>query len=359
MTLSPCLYCQQIEVPRTREHVLQAAFGASATLPSEVCAECNSAFSPLDKAFLEAVQFYHLGENMLRGLGLGRAVLQDGTAVNARHRADGNGEFLPQLYEVTPTEWRFLGHRESDFHTMLRELAEPAALQIKCEAVRPDEGTPRLTIVRSAPGVYLIQGSSADLLERFAGQCRSNGFRPDWCGEPFEHSSHESPAIKFDTSLALEPFSRAMAKVALNFVCYRLGAAIAGRPEFDAVRRYARYGDGHFADFVVPTVLNHTLGDCLAGFVTPEHRAALYLMGSTADGNREAVFLGIGGKTVGRVDITRDRSGLPPGTWLLTRFHKAQGGVEDLTLPDDMPRALLNPEVFGLQDIWPLGGARR
>lgn len=349
---APCLYCRRVDVPRTKEHVLQDAFAAVAILPTEVCAECNNGFSAIDKSFVDAVHFHYTGQNMLRQLGNGRAVLENGVAVAARYRANGNGEFPPQLYEATPTTWKFLGHREADFHAMLRELRAPEALQVK-SAVLTGDGIPRLAILRSSPNVYLVQGVEAVTVEQFAQRIRSEGFKPDWFNESFSHGRTENPAITFDTSLKLEPFCRAMAKVALNFVCYRLGIDTALRPAFDAVRRYARYGEGHFMDFAVPTLLNHDLSDSLQAFVTEHHHACFLVKGGADEGPREALLLAIRGKTIGRLDLTRGNPGLTQGTWLLSRFDEDQRSVEDLTLPKDMLRALLNPAALGLEHLWP------
>lgn len=351
--LRPCLYCRRLDVPRTKEHVLQDAFGAVAILPTEVCAECNNGFSAIDKSFVDAVHFHYTGQNMLRQLGNGRAVLEDGVAVTARYRADGNGEFPPQLYEATPTTWRFLGHREDDFHAMLRELKSPGALQVK-SAVVTGAGVPRLAILRSSPNVYLVQGVEATAVTQFAERVRREGFKPDWFNEPFSTQTTENPAITFDTSLKLEPLCRAMAKVALNFVCYRQGIEAALHPAFDAVRRYARYGEGHFMDFAVPTLLNHDLSDSLQAFVTERHHACYLMKASSDEGPREALFIAIRGKTIGRLDLTRRSAGLPRGTWLLSRFDEEQCSVEDLTLPRDMLRAIVNPAALGLEHMWPL-----
>lgn len=349
---APCLYCRRVNVPRTKEHVLQAAFGAVATLPTEVCADCNNGFSVIDKSFVDAVHFYFTGENMLRQLGNGRAVLESGVAVTARYRPDGTGEFPPQLYETASATWGFLGHREADFHAMLRELKDPAALQIKTEVVI-GEGVPRLAILRSAPNVYLVQGVATAAVEQLASYIRAEGFKPDWFNESSTQGSSENPAITFDTSLKLEPFCRAMAKVALNFVCYRLGIETALLPAFDTVRRYARYGEGHFKDFAVPTLLNHDLSGSLQAFVTERHHACFLVTGDAEQGHREALFIAIRGKTVGRLDLTRGNAGLPRGAWLLSRFDEEQRSVEDLTLPQDMLRAVLAPAVLGLAHLWP------
>src|SRR5690606_31828365 len=126
----PCIYCRRLDVPRTKEHVLQRAFGGSATLPTQVCADCNSAFSKIDKVFVEIVDFYHRGRNLLRGLGFGRHVLDDGTIVNAVVDGKGTVTFPPQFFEVSGSEWRFFGSSEQERERMFEELARPSALTV-------------------------------------------------------------------------------------------------------------------------------------------------------------------------------------------------------------------------------------
>jgi hypothetical protein len=347
---APCLYCRRTDVRRTSEHVLQQAFGAAAELAHEVCGDCNAAFSPIDKSFVEGVRFYYTGEDMLRFLRSPRTSLPDGTMVNVRLQRDGTGWFPPQLYAKSPTQWRFLGAAEGDLHVMLHELSQPALLKLKSEVVEPGDNVPLVTIVRSAPFVYSIQGTDAARVERLLSLARTEGLHHEWIGESRSPSDGSTPPITFDASLALGPFCRAMAKVALNFVCYRLGARVALQPEFDAVRRFARYGEGTFADFVVPTLLNHDLSEAAAAFVGPEHSALSLL--AAPEVKRESVLLAIHGKTIGKVDLTRGTPALPPGIWLLTRFADSEPRVDDMTLPDEMVRAVLNPAAVGLRDAW-------
>jgi len=333
--------------------VLQAAFGAVATLPAEVCAECNAAFSAIDKEFVEAVNFYHLGKNMFRGLGFG-TTMHDGHRVLARMRSDGLGEYPPQLYEVGPKEWRCLGHSVEQSQWMFAELAEPATLQINESVVLCEEGTPRLAIIRSKPRTYLVRGFEAASVAKLASQLRTSGLQPDWLANPTNGSSEEPPApISYPTALHFEPYCRALAKVALNYVCHRLGAETALKPEFDELRNFARKGGSPF-DHVLPALLNHSIEDSGAAYFASHHHGLLLVKIGTDDGEREAVFVVLGGKTVARVDLTRGRGGLPEDTWiLLSRFDADQRAVDHFTLPNDMPRALINPGAFGLQDIWP------
>lgn len=340
-------------VPRTREHVLQAAFGAVATLATEVCADCNASFSAIDKEFVDAVNFYHLGKNMLRGLGFG-TTMHDGHRVLARMRSDGLGEFPPQLFEVKPNEWRFLGHSEEQAQKMFAELGDPTTLQISESIVPSEEGTPRLAIVRSKPRTYLVRGADAGSVANLARRLRTQGLQPDWVGTPQGGTSDDSPPpINYPTALHFEPYCRALAKVALNFVCYRFGAVTALKSEFDELRTFARSGGNPFGH-VLPTLLNHSIEDSGAAYFAPRHHGLLLVKIGADEREREAVFVVLGGKTVARVDLTRGGGGLPRNAWiLLSRFDAEQRTADDFTLPGDMPRAMINPGADGLQDIWP------
>lgn len=351
MTLPPCIYCRRLEVPRTKEHVLQAALGAKAVLQDQVCGDCNSAFSAIDKSFLDALAFYSTGRNYFQSLGLGEMESSDGTLVVVRVLPNGRAFFPPQIYRSETTgDFKLQGSAEEDIDKLRSELAEPLTLKVSKEVAEAKKGRPMVAIIRSAPRTYLVRGTSAEEVDRFATELRTVGL-------PFTEVSGERRAgpqvptpVTYQTALRLDPYCRAMCKIALNYVCYRLGPEVTLREAFDAVRAFARHGSGHFADFVVPTVLNHEIKDSLDAFTRAEHHG-LFL---TCTNEVEAVLIGIEGRCVGRVDLTKGgRSGLPRGTSLLTRFDWQTGTTQDLTLPEDMPRALLNPEVFGLGDIWP------
>jgi len=331
--------------------VLQAALGAKAVLGNQVCGDCNSAFSSIDKSFLDALGFYSTGGNYFQSLGLGEMEGSDGTLVVARVLPNGSAFFPPQIYTSAEAgEFKVQCSVAEDIDRLHRELAEPLTLKVSTEVVSVKKGRPAVAIIRAAPRKYLVRGTNAKEVERFANELRTVGL-------PFAETFGERQArpiaptpVTYETALKLDPYCRAMCKVALNYVCHRLGPEIALMAEFDAVRAFARHGTGHFADFVVPTLLNHELQDSLDAFTRQEHHG-LFL---THSDEVEAMFIGIEGKCVGRVDLTKGgRSGLPRGTWLLTRFDWKAGTTQDFSLPQDMPRALLNPEVLGLGDIWP------
>lgn len=359
MTRMPCIYCGQIDVPRNEEHVLQKHFGTEARLRHEVCEGCNSAFSPIDKHFIEAVQFFHTGKRVARLLGLGAVRSKEGPTLVARRRKDGLGAFLSQLVEIDGSQWRFVGANRADgadradLERMLQELSDPQNLTIRSNLVSPAEGWPRLAIIRSGLRTYLVQGSDADLVRRFCEMLGKVGFKPNSIGERGSISVHHGEPIEFRRPLRLDLFSRAMAKIALNFTCYRLGAETVLRPEFDGVRRFARYGTGHWFDWVCPTLLNHDLEGVGAPFFSSEDHGIILLKTARDHGGKAGVFVVIEGKAVGRVSLDQGRDVLPDGTWLLTRFTPMRHSCEDYMLPNDLPRAVINPVELGMQDVWP------
>ena len=353
MTLLPCIYCRRTEVPRTKEHVLQHALGASATLPTAVCDECNNAFSPIDKYFVEALPFYHTGgKKMLRGLGLGRMALEDGVSVNVLYRS-GGAVFPPQLVGAPGTNWRYVGSGGQDYDAMARELRNPADITIESMVVPQDDGVPELTILRSSPNTYLVQGWDEKSLNRTCEGLRANGLHLTTDEGPASRDDIAGTA-HFPTSLKLAPYCRAMAKIALNYVCYRCGAETALRSEFDNIRGFARYGQGHPFDFVVPTVLNMSLADSYAAFFRDEHHGLVLFKVQKETKWHEGVAVVVSGRVAGRVDLLSQGKGLPDDTWiLLSRFTPESRAVVDFTLREDMHRAVVNPAALGLQDEWP------
>jgi hypothetical protein len=220
--VTPCIYCRRIDVPRNEEHVLQHAFGATAVLDDAVCADCNGAFSALDKDFVDAVDFFHLGKNMRRPLGLGLAAGPDGLALRTRLRSDGFAERAPQVYKAGPNEWRFIVTDHKTFEVMVAELADPGSLVVTPRLVPADGTRPPLSIVRSSPGTYLVEGTDERRLAELCTEMKAHGLKIARTEAPVvEEIPGHGPPITYNLCLDLARFGRAMAKVALNFVCYR------------------------------------------------------------------------------------------------------------------------------------------
>ena len=86
----------------------------------------------------------------------------------------------------------------------------------------------------------------------------------------------------FDNVLA-----RALAKIGFNYFAKTQGAELALRPEFDAVRRFVRYGEGAPPDFVVFGP-GPVIRDPLSGEPLPP-RGHVITAGWDADGKPELI----------------------------------------------------------------------
>src|SRR5690606_280274 len=95
------------------------------------------------------------------------------------------------------------------------------------------------------------------------------------------------------------------------------------------------------------------LGDSLAPFLGGEQHGLALVTAEVQGKVRESVLVALSGKTVGRVDLTKGNPGLPEGTWVLTRFDGEERSFTDFALPDDILRAVVDPEPLGLAHIWP------
>ena len=343
--IPPCIHCRRPDGPRTIEHVLQHALGAVATLPREVCDECNNAFSPIDKQFIDAVDFYHLGRNMRRHLSKGRVTDEDGRLL-AVNLGDGEATFPAQLHEDANSAWTLIATSEEEKERFLREISTPGSAKVKA---RVDPQLPRIVIVRSAPNVFLVEGPDPVRVDRICSEVKTTGLQRAW-EKPSEPGSDLAGAsIQYRTSLKLEPFSRAMAKIALNFVCYRLGAETALRSEFDGLRSFARNGTGMWSDYVVPALLSGGDDDAAARWVNGFQHVLILTRTLPAQGDRYVLMIVLGGRYIGRVYMTAPgRSGLPQGTWRLSRFDPAERTVANFVLPADILQAVANPAAIGV-----------
>ena len=297
------------------------------------------------------MNFWHLGQMMLRPLGLGRAVESNGIGVWTRLRPDGFAEQPPQLYEDGPNQWNFVGGSEAVFRQTITELADPKSLTITERVVvgRSNARSPCDPAIRK-PGVYLVEGVDPQRVAILCNELRQRGLQAGSVGIPRAIERDGSgPAINYDLSLDLRQFGRAMAKVAFNFVCYRFGASVALSPSFDAIRAFARFGEGDLWAFVKPSLLMGGENNAVSSFITGKQHLLMLMRTGSEAGAHQAVFIVIGGKFIGTVDLQPTGDGLPPGTWILSRCDSEKHSWEDMRLPDDAPRAFTNPAAIGME----------
>ena len=353
MTGAPCIFCRAEGVTRTREHVVQAALGGSLTLPNEVCADCNATFSPLDKDLVEHVNLFALGRvSSLLGLGL-QEDPDAGVRLTARLGMKGDEKGLaaapPQFFRHPDGSWHFRGPSVEALQAMTRELATPQSSVTETVDGDEDGRAPSaLAVVRTAPKRFLVRGSIASEVQALARRVRDQGLQLEFTGEVNEWVPPAQVApINIKTSFPVGSIARCLAKMALEYVCSLFGTGVALDPAFDRVRRFARYGEGSFVDFVTPALLNHTQQDAVRGYAHPTRHTLVLNQIEKESLYRVAVWVILHGKAMGLVRLAATPAPLLPlGTWRVTYLDHAQRSFEHLTVPDDGLRCFVNIEAI-------------
>lgn len=349
----PCIFCRAVDVERTREHVVQAALGGSLTLPTEVCADCNAAFSPLDKDLIEHVKLFALGrvDSLLR-LGLQE---DPGAGVRLTARLGMKGDEtglavgLPQLFRSLDGAWHFHGPSVDALQRMARELSTPVVNVSEAVDVEEDGQAPvALAVVRTARRTFLVRGSDPAEVRTLAKTLREKGLQVSAPGEVKEWQPPPKVApITVKSSFPVGSISRCLAKMSLNYVCSLFGTSVALNPAFDRLRKFARYGETSFIDFVTPALLDHTQQDAVRGYAHPTRHAVVLNQIEKDDRYWVAVQILLHGTAMGIVRLAATPGPiLPPGTWRVTYFDHAVKSFEHLKVPDDGLRCFVNIEAL-------------
>lgn len=341
-----CIYCGRHDGPRSREHVLQDAFGASAILLVEVCEDCNNAFSGVDKYFIDAVLRWHIQQHSPGLLGVGNVHQRDDPALAVRIAHDGSGYTLPQLVISRRGVWSFHGPSESIFDRMMDELKTPGEV-ILSSRILSDADMPCCRVIRSAPKTYLVEGTDGEIVTQMLDGIRTRGIVLAWKSAATESHIDSQHEIVFNFSIDLDLMCRAMAKIALNFLCFRLGHQAAVSRALDGLREYARHGTGEGFEYVTPALLAGQLRDSVP-FAT-SHQHALML--STDEQGALHATIDLYGKPIGVVCLaprTSELECVPCDTWLVTRFDSIAKSYNNLKLPHDLGSAIVNPQALGM-----------
>jgi hypothetical protein len=352
MTEAPCIYCRELDVPRTEEHVLQDAFQRSLTLPTEVCGSCNSYFSVSDQHLVEYANVF-IRSQVLKLFGLG---LQEdpttGVRLSSRVVMKGPQKGLvaatPQMFRHPDGTWQFRGKSVNLLQQMMKELASPTE-KVK-EQVGPSEpGKPpvALAVVRTAEKTFLVRGENQQEVSELAAKLRSAGLPVVFSGTVSEWvPPPKPPSVVTTNQIPVGSISRSLAKVALNYVCSLFGTDVALDPAFDGLRRFARYGEGSFLDFVSPAMLDEEQRDAPNPFLHPDRHALVLIQPPDGAMYRLGVQVMLYGKPVGMVRMSRTAQPiLPLGTWRVTYFDHVKKTVEHLRIPDDGFRCFVNIEA--------------
>jgi hypothetical protein len=328
--------------------VLQAALGGSLTLPTEVCDECNAAFSPLDQDLVNFADIFIRGR-VTKLLGLGLQEDPSGVLISARHGLKGPEQglavTLPQAFRLPDGTWAFRAGSRAALDAMFQELATPAR-DVSTDVVPPVAGAvpAALAVVRTGPSKFLVRGSNATDVDGLRRRLQEEGLKTTYVGDAQEWIPPDrvSPInIRFE--IPVTRLARVLAKVALNYVCSLFGPQTVLRAEFDPIRRFARYGEGAFVDFVSLAILDHEQREEPNPFAHPARHALVLLEAPTESIYRAGVKVVLYGRAVAFVHLGSSLAPLlPPGTWRVTYFHHQQKTFEHLRVPVDGLRCFVN-----------------
>jgi len=355
----PCIFCRELDVPRTTEHVLQKALNAASTLPTAVCGgasgRCNDAFSPIDKTFVDFVLSYHTG-SVARLLRQGFHRDPGSDLVLAARIADGLLTFAPQIFRRKNGVWTYYGPPHVDPAILFAELGDPGTISLSTKVAASAEGEVALAVIRSSAGNYLVQGPSPDSVASLESAIHAGMFAQAVSLNRGSDERTDPPgAVEYQLNIDLGAVARASAKIALNFVCKHFGAETALKAAFDPLRRFARYGEGTWHEFVTPTLLNGNLAAAAPGFAAADRHTIMLQQVPLGGGFQIVVPIFVSGELVAKVLLLPTPIGeplLPLGTWRVSYFYPESRTVDDFCVPEDGFKCFANPEAVGIPASW-------
>ena len=266
----PCLYCGDAALPKSREHVLQAAFGTTLTLDDDVCERCNvQTFSPLDTSLVQFVRSLachgHPDVTPSQRLFQGPAnILRDDVnSVWTSVRLDQRIRPSPfeQMIQLGGGRWHVVldpnrrGSDEERLRRFLEELRVADAPTITTLVIPDAEPPVESAVIRSAPGRFVVRGSSEQAAQELRskiveGKLAPQGWQP--FADPVTSRTQPGP-IRVRAFIPHGQIQRAIAKTAMNFVCHVLGPEIARQRRFYGIREFAvtEYADDRPSPVVI------------------------------------------------------------------------------------------------------------
>jgi len=238
-----CIYCLE-DKPRAqfnREHVIQEGFGrfrGALTLKQMVCRVCNQHFGDtidreLQREGAEGLERYRWGAKSPSEIGHFRYT-------NLTLRAKDAGDFADARFELRP------GNKPDD---MVARLIPTVAFAKKDGTgfVEYTESQLKAEEWRQNPEIDWAKGvkafASGDELDRLIRLLEGQGVRPTLVRRfalPFKHGQEITVQQTFTIT---DGMSRALAKIAFNYLAHREKPELVLRPAFDVVRRFVRYGE--------------------------------------------------------------------------------------------------------------------
>lgn len=265
LAAKPCLYCGDTSAMKTDEHVVQEALGGSVVLADEACGPCNTkVFSPLDGHLVRIVRdllcHNHPDVPKKRMFIAGdHCVTRDeenSVWVTVRLDQKLRPVVFEQMVQLPDGTWHvsmdpsIAGNSVNAVgrvHKMADELAGVCEENISMKVVAGTEPPVEPAIIRSAPGVFVVRAayeSQATALRSaiLAGRFATNTLKQ--LSDPRSQST-QSPVVHIRKAVEQAAIERALAKLAINVACHALGSTVVRSQAFDAIRRFARFGDGY------------------------------------------------------------------------------------------------------------------
>ena len=254
-TPRPCLFCRDTSKPKTAEHVLQDGFGASLTLPDDVCEDCNTGrFSPLDKRLVDYVRTYAYADHP--DVTRNRTIFQDGRCIffdpssqlwlHVRVDKQVRPRAFSQVILIGNNQLKFIADTsESSEWQELRdqmkvELSDPSRLAVTTTTFEVNPPVDMLpALLRTAPLTYNIRARSEEGAEAMRKAVESGKLLAGPMESVATENQTNQPLLTFSVAIPFGDIHRALAKTALNFVCAAMGPVVARSPAFDVLRRFA------------------------------------------------------------------------------------------------------------------------
>ncbi len=250
-----CIYCLEQRAP-SREHVLQESLGGDIVI-RDLCVDCNARFSAIDQALAES-SVISLDRLMARSgvrVNLGPTHLlfdeDAGLWKDVRIRNRFSPELLPQLH-LRGNELSIVGADRPSIDALIDLLRERVAKKTVADIhVKIDEqyGSSRITRPRPKRRDLVLRAPSHDeagKLVRYV-QDHFDEVEAIVAGDPVA-STIENPRVHGRMVYDFNASHRAVAKVAMNFLAYSLGAPYVLDESFDALRNYIRGDDLRIPD---------------------------------------------------------------------------------------------------------------
>jgi hypothetical protein len=252
----PCLFCGDNTRNRTEEHIIQHGFKNSRwVLDTDVCCHCNTdIFSPLDKKLIDFVHTLIYPNHPY--ISRNRTLSQTGHSIRLNEkdgiwqslRIDSNGKpiVFPQIIFVDENKIEFFCNGNDNYQQQMdiikQELVQVDKLSLK-ELVfqKPDQSLPPIqsAVIRTAPMKYVLRASTNEEVQLLKYQIQ-NGQLMRQFGQESEPRRATSQKSEIHTNLVLEPnlINRAIAKSAVNAVCYFLGSQRARNSVLDPIKSF-------------------------------------------------------------------------------------------------------------------------